>query len=98
MLAEAVERSLVQTRKKELLLAGGVAANNRLKEMLQQVAAEHDVSFHAAELSKSGDCGLQIAWSGQLAFRSGITTKPSESNVVPRWRIDEAEVPWIPLK
>ena len=98
MLAEAVERSLVQTRRKELLLAGGVAANNRLKEMLQQVAHEHDASFHAAELSKSGDCGLQIAWSGQLAFRSGITVKPSESHVVPRWRIDEAEVPWIPIK
>ncbi len=98
MLAEATERSLVQTRKNEILVAGGVAANSRLKQMLQFVAREHGASFRAAELSKSGDCGSQIAWSGQLAFRSGMTVDASRSFVIPRWRIDEADVPWIPLK
>ena len=38
MLSEAVERSLVQTRRDEVLVAGGVAANSRLKEMLESVA------------------------------------------------------------
>src|SRR5207249_5353796 len=38
MLSEAVERSLVQTRRNEVLLAGGVAANSRLKEMIGSIA------------------------------------------------------------
>src|SRR5256712_13862401 len=61
MLAEAVERSLVQTRKKEVLLAGGVAANQRLREMIRLVAADHGVTFHPVPIEYSGDCGAQIA-------------------------------------
>src|SRR5207244_53626 len=40
MLAEAVERSLVQTRKNEVLLAGGVAMNKRLRDMIKSVAED----------------------------------------------------------
>ena len=96
MLAEAVERSLVQTRKKEVLLAGGVAANVRLREMIRLVAAEHSAGFHPVPTQYSGDCGAQIACSGQFAFRAGRTVPISASRVVPKWRLDEVEVPWIP--
>src|SRR5213593_4282630 len=40
MLAEAVERSLVQTRRSEVLIAGGVAASSRLKEMIGSIAED----------------------------------------------------------
>ena len=96
MLAEAVERSLVQTRKKEVLLAGGVAANQRLREMVESVAEDHGVTFHPVPLQYSGDCGAQIACSGRLAFESGISVSVPESFVNPRWRLDEIDVPWIP--
>ena len=96
MLAEAVERSLVQTRKKEVLLAGGVAANQRLREMLSQVAQDHDASFHPVPSNYSGDCGAQIACSGQYAHRTGSSVPISQSWVTPRWRLDEVDVPWIP--
>src|SRR5256885_16605115 len=96
MLAEAVERSLVQTRKKEVLLAGGVAANKRLREMIQLVAEDHGATFHPVPIEYSGDCGAQIACSGRLAFESGITVPVPESFVNPRWRLDEIQVPWIP--
>jgi N6-L-threonylcarbamoyladenine synthase len=96
MLAEAVERSLVQTRKKEVLLAGGVAMNRRLRHMIQLVAEDHGARFHPVPFEYSGDCGAQIACSGRLAFRSGLTIPVSESFVNPRWRLDEIEVPWIP--
>ena len=96
MLAEAVERSLVQTRKKEVLLAGGVAANQRLREMIQLVAEDHGATFHPVPIEYSGDCGAQIACSGRLAFESGVTVPVPESFVNPRWRLDEIDVPWIP--
>jgi len=96
MLAEAVERSLVQTRKKEVLLAGGVAANQRLREMIQSVGEDHGATFHPVPIQYSGDCGAQIACSGRLAFESGISIPVPESLVNPRWRLDEIDVPWIP--
>ncbi len=96
MLAEAVERSLVQTRKKEVLLAGGVAANQRLREMIQSVAEDHGATFHPVPIEYSGDCGAQIACSGRLAFESGVNVPVPESFVNPRWRLDEIDVPWIP--
>src|SRR5207245_2626669 len=77
MLSEAVERSLVQTRRSEVLLAGGVAASSRLREMIGSVAEDHGASFHPVPVEYSGDCGAQIACSGRLAFNSGITISKS---------------------
>ena len=96
MLSEAVERSLVQTRRSEVLLAGGVAASPRLRQMIRLVAEDHGASFHPVPIEYSGDCGAQIACSGRLAFESGITVTTSDSFVTPRWRMDEVDVPWIP--
>ena len=96
MLSEAVERSLVQTRRNEVLLAGGVAANSRLKEMIGSIAEDHDASFYPVPIEYSGDCGAQIACSGSLAFRHGVMVAEQDSHVTPRWRMDEVDVPWIP--
>jgi N6-L-threonylcarbamoyladenine synthase len=96
MLAEAVERSLVQTKRSEVLVAGGVAANKRLKEMLESVAADHSASIYTVPLEYSGDCGAQIACSGSLAFKHGFQVSNDKSFVIPRWRMDEVDVPWIP--
>lgn len=96
MLSEAVERSLVQTRREEVLLAGGVAANTRLREMLRSVAEDHAASFYSIPHQFSGDCGAQIAFSGSLAFTHGMKVSNENSHVIPRWRMDEVDVPWIP--
>lgn len=95
MLVEAVERSLVQTRKQAVLLAGGVAANQRLTRMLRIAAEEHGASFHPVPIEYSGDCGAQIACSGVLAFQTGREVSVPESIVIPRWRLDDAEVPRV---
>src|SRR5438093_4929171 len=96
MLSESVKRSLVQTRRSEVLLPGGVAASPRLREMIGSVAEDQGASFHPVPIEYSGDCGAQIACSGRLAFNSGITVGVSDSFVTPRWRMDEVDVPWIP--
>jgi len=96
MLTEATERSLAHTEKKELLLTGGVAANVRLQHMMRIIAEEHDAKFRVVDTRYSGDCGAQIAWTGILAYRSGVQVEVEKSLVKPRWRLDEVQVPWRP--
>lgn len=96
ILCEAVERSLVQTRRNEVLIAGGVAANSKLKDMIRSVAEDHGASFHPVPLEYSGDCGAQIACSAWSMKHHARAVATSESIVIPRWRIDEVDVPWIP--
>ena len=96
MLAEAVERTLVQTRKSEVVLAGGVAANLRLREMLESVSNDHSATYNSIPIEYSGDCGAQIACSGGLAYKHGVKVTNGDSQVIPRWRMDEVDVPWVP--
>ncbi len=94
MLAEAAERSLAHTEKKEVLLVGGVAANSTLRNKLEIVASEHGAIFRAVDLKFAGDCGAQISWAGALAFNHRLFIDITHSQVKPRWRVDEVEVPW----
>ncbi|MBS7655423.1 N(6)-L-threonylcarbamoyladenine synthase Kae1 [Candidatus Bathyarchaeota archaeon] len=94
MLTEATERCLAHTEKKELLLTGGVAANARLQQMLKSIAEEHNAKFYVVNSKFSGDCGAQIAWTGLLAFKSGIKIKVEESFIKPKWRLDKVDIPW----
>ncbi|MFQ6134778.1 MAG: KEOPS complex N(6)-L-threonylcarbamoyladenine synthase Kae1 [Nitrososphaerales archaeon] len=94
MLAEAVERALAFTEKKEFLLTGGVAANGRLQSMLQEVCRIHGAKFLSVPRGFSGDCGAQIAWNGLQAFEAGVAVDVSESSVRQSWRLDEVDVKW----
>jgi len=94
MLAEATERALAHTKKSELLLTGGVAANKRLVEMLGLVAKGQEARLHVVPREFSGDCGAQIAWTGLLAFRAGVEVEVSKSFVKPRWRLDTVDIHW----
>src|SRR5438445_12745745 len=48
MLSEAVDRSLVQTRRIEVLLAGGAAASPRLSEIIGSVSAYHNTPCYTS--------------------------------------------------
>jgi N6-L-threonylcarbamoyladenine synthase len=93
-LVEASERTLSHTEKKEVLLVGGVAANRRLREMLATMSKEHGASFSSASDRYSGDCGAQISWTTILAYKSGVAIGYEESQVIPKWRIDDVSIPW----
>jgi N6-L-threonylcarbamoyladenine synthase len=93
MLTEATERALAHTEKREVLLAGGVAANNRLQEMLKQIAEEHGADFYVVPLKFSGDCGAQIAWTGAQLYIKGVRVEIENSFVKPRWRMDSVYIP-----
>lgn len=94
MLAEAAERSLAHTEKEEVLLVGGVASNSVLRRKLEIIAEEHSASFRAVDSKFAGDCGAQISWTGVLAFGCGLFVEIGRSQVKPRWRLDEVDIPW----
>ena len=94
MLGEVTERALAHTRKEELLLTGGVAANNRLRFIVQCIAEEHGVQAKFVPIQYATDNGAMIAWTGVLAYLSGIRTPIESSYIDSRWRLDEVEIPW----
>ena len=94
MLAEAVERSLAYTGKKEILLTGGVAANKSLQDKLEKVAEIHNAVCYTVKSPFTGDNGAQIAWTGILSLKAGIMTQVENSRVRPRWRLEDVDTPW----
>ncbi|HDH06980.1 MAG TPA: bifunctional N(6)-L-threonylcarbamoyladenine synthase/serine/threonine protein kinase, partial [Thermoproteales archaeon] len=95
MIAEVTERALVLTKKNEILLVGGVAASKPLREKLETVARIHKVIFKPVPLEYSGDNGAMIAITGALAYLHGISIDIEKSYILPKWRIDEVDVPWF---
>lgn len=95
MLAEAVERALSFTDKKEMMIVGGVAANKRLAEMLESACSRQGAKLFVCPLKFSGDNGAQIAWTALQEYR---TTKQQvrieDSTVQQSWRLDTVDVSW----
>ena len=99
MLTEVTERALAHTNKREALLIGGVAANQRLSEMLSIMCRERKAKFFAVPLKYSGDQAAMIAWTGILQYESEREHYDkldiSKIDIKPNWRSDEVEVTWI---
>ena len=62
MCVEVTERALAQAGKDEVLLVGGVAANARLREMLQVMCEERGARLFVPERQFCGDNGAMIAY------------------------------------
>jgi N6-L-threonylcarbamoyladenine synthase len=92
MISEAVERALSFTRKKELLIVGGVAANKRLSEMLKHVCKRHECKFFVSPPRFAGDCGSQICWTGLLENQVKKGVSLEETFVTQSWRLDSVKV------
>ena len=92
MLVEVTERAVAHTGKHEVLLAGGVGANSRLREMLTIMCEERGIDFFVPQKRFMGDNGAMIAYLGLLMYKSGYRTSIAESKVNPNFRPDEAVV------
>ncbi len=92
MISEATERALSFTKKKELLIVGGVAANKRLSEMLKNVCKRQKCKFFVMPQHYAGDCGSQIAWMGLLESKTKQSSPIEESFVRQSWRLDTIEI------
>jgi N6-L-threonylcarbamoyladenine synthase/protein kinase Bud32 len=96
MIAEVTERALAHTQRDELIVTGGVAANKRLKEMLQIVAEEQSARFASVPPKYAGDNGSMIAYNGLLLLQIGKHTPFSDSVIQSKWRLDQVDIPWEP--
>ncbi len=94
MLVEVTERAMAHTGKSEVLVVGGVAASQRLKEMLDIMCKEREAEFFAVPIEYARDNAAMISYTGLLAYKAGQkpTTKPDFN---PKWRTDQVEILWI---
>ncbi|MCD6084341.1 MAG: N(6)-L-threonylcarbamoyladenine synthase Kae1 [Desulfurococcales archaeon] len=94
-IVEVSERALVHTDKKEVLVVGGVAASKYLKEKFEIMSSSRGVELAIVPPKYAVDNGVMIAWTGLLAFKSGITIEPERAYVRQRWRLDDVDIPWF---
>ena len=92
MICEATERALAFTRKKELLIVGGVAANKRLSQMLKSVCKRQNCKFNVMPQNFTGDCGSQIAWTGLIESKTKGGSTIEDTFVRQSWRLDNVDV------
>ena len=77
---------------RRLVIAGGVAANKRLRAGLEVIAGDLGWSVHVPPVSLCGDNGAMIAWTGAERFVLGLT---DQLDFAPRarWPLDADAVP-----
>jgi N6-L-threonylcarbamoyladenine synthase len=71
-----------------LVVAGGVAKNSMLREVLPKLAAKHGVKFAAPRLDLCTDNGAMIAWAGIENFLAGKFA-PDDFAPKPRWPLND---------
>jgi len=92
MLIEVSERALAHLGKKELLLGGGVACNERLQEMARKMCKERGAKLFCPEKQFLVDNAAMIAWTGILMHESGNRT--TEIDFDASERTDDVNVNW----
>jgi len=75
-----------------LVVAGGVAANMAIREMLEKLASDRNMRFVAPPLWLCTDNGAMIAWAGVERFAAGLTDG-LDFVARPRWPLDPHAAP-----
>lgn len=86
-LAIKCRRALKQTGQKILVIAGGVSANQRLREELESALAKIGARVFYARHEFCTDNGAMIAYAGCQRLLAG-QCEPAEVAVHPRWALD----------
>lgn len=86
-LAIKCRRALRQTGHTRLVVAGGVGANARLREQLQELAAAEHAHLHYPRPEFCTDNGAMVAYAGCLRLAAGQRAEVA-FDVFPRWRLD----------
>lgn len=93
-LTEVTERAMAHTEKNQVLLGGGVASNNRLRDMVGTMAEEREASFFVPSKDLCVDNGAMIAWLGYKMYNSSVRMKVENSFIDQRFRTDMVDVTW----
>lgn len=90
---EVAERAMAHTGKSELLLGGGVACNNRMREMCNLMASDREGASHAPPRMYCIDNGTMIGLLGWLELQKR-TTALDESAIDQYLRTDQTPIVW----
>ena len=77
---------------RRLVVAGGVAANQRLRAWLGELCRHRGYTLHVPPVAVCGDNGAMIAWAGALRHVRGLTDG-LEVAARARWPLDAAAAP-----
>ena len=89
VLAHKSLSALKQTGLKQLVVAGGVGANQRLRAQLDQTANKHGFRVFYPDLEFCTDNGAMIAFAAALRLQQQKETRDYRFNVKPRWDLTE---------
>lgn len=81
-------RALQQTRLTRLVVAGGVSANQQLRQHLMNLTNEMGITVHYPRPEFCTDNGAMIAYAGYLRLAMGETS-PLGFRAYPRWNLQE---------
>ena len=81
-----------------LVVAGGVGANEKLRERLEAEAAKRGAQVHFPPLRLCTDNGAMIAFAAALKHGEGGGEPVSAFPIFPRWELAEAAAQFIPRR
>ena len=83
-------KALEATGLKRLVVAGGVGANQSLREQLNAACAKRGVRVHYPELHLCTDNGAMIAMAAAMRVQAGMAAPRTDYgfDVRPRWPLD----------
>lgn len=95
VLADKTKRALKEFPVKQLILAGGVAANQGLRDRLtKEIAGFSDTKLELVPLSLCGDNAAMIGAAGEMLYRHGVrgdATLNADPGLEFEWLVDEAK-------
>lgn len=94
MLCEATERALLLSRKRELMVCGGVAQSKRLREMLTIMTKSHGIKFFVSPNELNADNGAMISAVADRMYHAGEHFTDRAITINQRYRVDTVKVTW----
>ena len=92
MTCEATERALFLTKKKSLVVCGGVAQNRRLQNMLKKMCKDDSVEFYVAPDALNRDNGAMIAYTGYVMRKNAKKKEIEKIAPMPNYRTDAVKL------
>jgi N6-L-threonylcarbamoyladenine synthase len=86
IIADRLKNAFAMSATKQLVVAGGVAANRHLRGVIEALCAQNEIRFIAPPLALCTDNAAMIAWAGVEKFKLGQTNS-LDFNPRARWAL-----------
>lgn len=94
MLLEVSERGISYTKKKEIMVIGGVAASKALEDMLLKFCSQRGIKLYIPPFQVCLDNGAMIADLGLKQFRANGGVSLDKTTINPLFRTDQQIITW----